>query len=301
MANENSQFDPSQTQWYNATPEPEETKKPNYKKLGIIGLSIFGGLVVIVLAVFLIRNMLEPTLTAKKVVEQAVTSAQVQCQDARDVAKCLAGIPAELAQATGNGIYCKESSGDDRDLCLNAAALAANNRSICEEIKDEQRAATCSDAIIAVSLLAAGSSTDLCADYSTAELQQTCVDNILYDLAWSGDCSDQRISKVMCESLAAIKVAKSVQDPKMCDVIADADYVLACREIVGPGDLDLDGVLADEESYLGTSDTNSDSDADGLSDFDEVNTHKTNPAAADTDRDGFNDGMEIKAGYDPLN
>jgi hypothetical protein len=43
-----------------------------------------------------------------------------------------------------------------------------------------------------------------------------------------------------------------------------------------------------------------DRDGDGLSDRDEVNIHHTNPDAADTDRDGADDGQEVRRGTDPL-
>jgi len=42
-----------------------------------------------------------------------------------------------------------------------------------------------------------------------------------------------------------------------------------------------------------------DADGDGISDFDEVNLYKTNPALADSDNDGFTDGAEIISGFDP--
>lgn len=43
-----------------------------------------------------------------------------------------------------------------------------------------------------------------------------------------------------------------------------------------------------------------DSDADGITDFDEIALYSTDPYSADTDGDGFTDGSEILAGYDPL-
>jgi Bacterial Ig-like domain/Bacterial TSP3 repeat len=42
-----------------------------------------------------------------------------------------------------------------------------------------------------------------------------------------------------------------------------------------------------------------DSDNDGVSDYDEVNLYGTDPMSADTDKDGFIDGVEILNGYDP--
>lgn len=44
-----------------------------------------------------------------------------------------------------------------------------------------------------------------------------------------------------------------------------------------------------------------DSDGDGLSDYDEVEQHKTDPYDADTDDDGLLDGAEVNLGTDPFN
>jgi hypothetical protein len=42
-----------------------------------------------------------------------------------------------------------------------------------------------------------------------------------------------------------------------------------------------------------------DSDSDGVSDYDEINLYDTDPLSADTDKDGYIDGIEILNGYDP--
>ncbi|NOQ89837.1 MAG: hypothetical protein GQ549_02715, partial [Gammaproteobacteria bacterium] len=43
-----------------------------------------------------------------------------------------------------------------------------------------------------------------------------------------------------------------------------------------------------------------DSDGDGLSDFDEINTYGTLPDNPDSDGDSFNDGVEVSNGSDPI-
>ncbi len=67
------------------------------------------------------------------------------------------------------------------------------------------------------------------------------------------------------------------------------------------GDLDGDGLTNVAEYNNGTDINNTDTDADGLSDGDEVNTYNTNPLIVDTDADGFSDSDEVATfGADPL-
>jgi|GEM_PF-6191989 len=59
-------------------------------------------------------------------------------------------------------------------------------------------------------------------------------------------------------------------------------------------DSDADGLSDTEEIKLKTNPNNPDTDGDGLSDYDEVYTYHTDPLKADTDNDGLNDNEEIK-------
>ncbi|VAW68632.1 Calcium-binding acidic-repeat protein precursor (ARP) [hydrothermal vent metagenome] len=65
-------------------------------------------------------------------------------------------------------------------------------------------------------------------------------------------------------------------------------------------DKDNDGLDNLTEFQLGTDPGNADSDSDGLTDGDEVNTYLTAPLNPDTDLDGLSDGEEIASGTDPL-
>jgi len=64
-------------------------------------------------------------------------------------------------------------------------------------------------------------------------------------------------------------------------------------------DSDKDGLTDVEERQLGTNSNGSDTDGDGLSDYQEVKIYKTNPLNPDTDGDTYTDGAEVLAGYDP--
>src|SRR3989338_8795495 len=52
--------------------------------------------------------------------------------------------------------------------------------------------------------------------------------------------------------------------------------------------------------YCGAEDTTTDTDEDGLTDYDEVNTYGTDLEDRDSDDDGALDGEEVVAGYDAL-
>jgi len=64
-------------------------------------------------------------------------------------------------------------------------------------------------------------------------------------------------------------------------------------------DSDSDGLSNVAEIQLGTSALDPDTDADGLTDFEEDQVYLTSPLAADTDGDAVPDGDEVFAGTDP--
>ena len=80
------------------------------------------------------------------------------------------------------------------------------------------------------------------------------------------------------------------------NAVAQIDQV----QIVFSDDPDDDGLTNAQEATYGSNAHNEDTDGDGLSDYDEVTTHGTDPTKADSDGDMVPDAAELAAGTNPL-
>ncbi|OGV74147.1 MAG: hypothetical protein A3K19_20965 [Lentisphaerae bacterium RIFOXYB12_FULL_65_16] len=88
------------------------------------------------------------------------------------------------------------------------------------------------------------------------------------------------------------------------DVLPDSVEITAGLDFADPDDaetdLDGDGLSNLDEFMHGTDLTVADTDADGLSDSDELHIHGSDPRLADTDADSMPDGLEVSCAMDPL-
>lgn len=81
---------------------------------------------------------------------------------------------------------------------------------------------------------------------------------------------------------------------------AEEGPVMVSAEFVQPVvDLDKDRLSDDDEKIFGTNPEETDTDQDGLNDYDEVRVYLTDPLNPDTDGDGYKDGEEVEYGYNP--
>ncbi len=87
------------------------------------------------------------------------------------------------------------------------------------------------------------------------------------------------------------------ESQKLQNTLSDLQKVLDEKQKT---DSDLDGLGDAQEKQLGTDLAKIDTDGDGLTDYDEVQTYHTDPLKADTDGDSFGDGAELRRDYNPL-
>ncbi|MBP6859305.1 MAG: hypothetical protein KBC69_01620 [Candidatus Magasanikbacteria bacterium] len=82
------------------------------------------------------------------------------------------------------------------------------------------------------------------------------------------------------------------------DVVKEKEFNQAVKNI-SAADQDFDGIADVDEQAYKTDPTNSDTDGDGLTDWQEINIYKTDPLKSDSDSDTFNDGYEVRRGFNP--
>lgn len=92
-------------------------------------------------------------------------------------------------------------------------------------------------------------------------------------------------------------VTSALLNPETKDIVAQIDIALEERISDMQRRVDtFENIRASRENKL----VSTDSDNDGISDYDETTIYKTDPNNPDTDQDGFIDGIEIARGFDPL-
>ena len=89
------------------------------------------------------------------------------------------------------------------------------------------------------------------------------------------------------------------RDPIAQTVTREFRVVVRPKADGRPVDGDGDGIIDAGEASLGTDPLRPDADGDGLSDYEEVVTHKTDPLRRDTDGDSLSDKFEVDHGLDP--
>ncbi len=267
-----------------------------------MGAGAFVVILVVIFTVIFFMNRHRAVVALKLKEDQmdrAVIQAESACETKKDSAACKASVRAELAQKAGNPDYCKSLLGDDYDTCVRFSVFGSHNTQDCHLIQNASIRTSCLDTQAIVDA-AASSDVTSCEAIADANQKERCISSWTLDQLLVGNCEPAQITDELCAISASLRAAIEAKNPDLCADVLDVHYQSICAELTLPGDRDYDGLDENKERQLGTSDTLTDSDADGLSDADEVNKYATNPAVADSDKDGYTDGVEIKSGHNPL-
>ena len=294
--------DPQNYQYYDPSPRPVMVpwwqRGQTWIKVGLIGL----GLVVIALVTVVVVNVLKNRELGQQSVDVMSQAAALESQigaecDSGDTA-CLERARADAARTLGVSQACDELTADVYTNCVTLIAQDKQDPEACKTLSGADQT-TCLDSAY---LLSANTELKLvtCDQISEPTKQSACRTQVSANLVAQGKCVEADVDASVCSSALAVAAAIKTGDPAACATLPQDMERYDCERGINSVDDDHDQLVLADEFRLGLSDSNPDSDSDGLSDGNEVNEYQTDPAKADTDGDGFTDGTEVSGGYDPL-
>ncbi len=228
----------------------------------------------------------------------SVSASMESCESAANPENCRQQIAETQAQATGEAVVCDVLEGDARDNCLWSTARACLDPEFCEGIVEATSKNTCWDEMNQ-RLAAKNQDMVYCEQMRDEQKAIACERAITEKLVTRENCEEYYEVEV-CMDRLTIETAVAARNPEVCAVITHELRLGGCLEAVGIGDRDMDDVDEEIERVHGTSDTDKDTDDDGLSDFEEIFEYETDPLDTDSDGDGYTDGQEVVGGYNPL-
>lgn len=243
-----------------------ESKQIPWKPVAIVA----GGFVMAVVIVIVVLRLL------RGVGDSADLRAVVQdrCKNAQDQEACLQAQTQRTAKENGNLKLCSDLLGDAFDGCVWELALDRQDPELCKKLNSIENQEQCFVGI--VDRLAVQKNDQLICDQIQDEVKRTACKDVVQGPVTAENCLSRGKEAKQCEMLAVAEEANKKQDIRVCDTLKD-ERVLFCKELVIKDDPDFDGLSSAEETII----------------------YKTNPHKADSDNDGYADGDEVKAGYNP--
>lgn len=265
----------------------------------MIGAGVAIGLLVIVTVILIFVN--QPTKGVLDTTTMNTNSAQplseVGVSVSETVARIIAGADPSICRA-----FQKTS---DADQCTFTVAAETSEIASCDSISETSLRDSCRGVVTTNRVRSTG----------TADACLTLVDPVTRDNCIAV-AVDGGADKTFCAKLSApettrcldrIQLIASATDKKACAGITDPQVRIECdygasqitSESPSSLDGDHDGLTDVLEKTYGTDPKNPDTDGDGLTDGQEVNTYHTDPVKSDTDGDGYADGAEVTSGHNP--
>ncbi len=183
---------------------------------------------------------------------------------------------------------------DTKYRCFTRVAVELGQTDVCQAITETTKRQDCLDQLTYQNAINLNDLT-LCSTILDSFWKNSCLNVILeaqdYNFAI---CDELDKDKITCQNIVIFEKTKITGQ---CDELTDPTYKLECEQaqieyVPAP-------IAEEEEEEEDIADV--DSDNDGLLDSDEINIYNTDPNKADTDSDGYSDGQEVESGYDPLN
>lgn len=263
-------------------PEQAPEKKPRFDRRLILRWAfLIAVIILLIIAIIFARNFIGNFTTSRQAEQSAFdnTASEIErkVQDCDEDKKdyCVNKYWTQAALNAKNVEYCKMVSDEWLASCVDQIALDTGNVTLCNALKDQDEI-DCADTVLLQNGVAT-SSFSLCEEIIDSGLKTSCVNQVAEYLADEDKCPVSGFGADKC--VAQIKLSEVIDEGTCLKFQISSIEYESCMD-----------ALADR-----------DSDSDGLSDLDEIEIYKTDHNDADSDDDGYNDGVEVNSGFDPLN
>jgi hypothetical protein len=190
------------------------------------------------------------------------------CGSAADVEACQARFLQHTALATESVEACDGLPDASRDNCMWLTAQELLNPTWCKDLSRESDQVLCSDTIL-MERAQKNNDPKECAKMSTDDKRAYC-EELLKGPVNVDNCMEIKNNESFCQMIRIAFEARAKQDPALCDALSDEERVVACHDMVEVDDPDFDGLSTFDEWLYGSDPRNADSDGDGYNDGDEV-------------------------------
>lgn len=241
--------------------------------LKAIAIAVGGFVIAVVIILVAIRWIRGDGESRVLPLEQQKATIADLCQASEDPTTCKKIKFEQLAVAQQDSDICRDLEGDERDGCLWEVATSSSDASVCKGINTQTFKQWCADGV-AYDVAIAASDLKQCDIIQDETKRAGC--KVAIEPITAENCLSLGQDPAYCEMLKVATEAVVKQDPRICSALSDED-VSSC----------IDLVLIDDPDF------------DGLETFEELEVYKTDPDNPDTDKDGYNDGEEVNAGYNP--
>jgi hypothetical protein len=252
---------------------PTEQKQISWKPVAIIAGGVLVAVFLVIGVVRFISGRNETILQTKQVEDQRAVIEQT-CESSVNKEKCVQQQTQKLASQTGNVLFCEGLKDKNFDACAWELGVDNKDVSICESISNDEWKTLCSDSV-KYTLAVDAQDVKLCDKIQNENKRSGCHSGL--EPVTAENCVSLGKEKSYCIFLNVVKEANQKQDSRVCDKLTGEEQIELCKdELLLVDDPDFDDLDSTQEKSYGT-----------------------DPYKADTDGDGYGDGEEVSAGYNP--